>query len=108
MNDRQQLYPFGDAEGRVSSAWAWTTAMTSGRAAKIAAWMIEAAVLLVHRLTIEIELDDFFGAHQLRGARMSDQGMLGIVGVTDADMAVGVDDLLSYPASPLAPGGPPL
>jgi hypothetical protein len=30
---------------------------------------ITAAVLVAHRLTVQVELDDVFGAYQLRGER---------------------------------------
>ena len=38
MDHRPQLCPLGNAEGQ-GVLGMWTTAMTSGRAAKIAAWM---------------------------------------------------------------------
>jgi len=56
---------------------------------------IKAAVLVVHRLTVEVELDNVFAANQLRGERAGDQEAVGIVGVADTDMSIGVDDLLS-------------
>src|SRR4029077_15451124 len=55
---------------------------------------IEAAVLVPHRLTVQVELDDVLGAHQLRGERAGDQEAVGIVRGTDADMPVSVDDPL--------------
>ena len=64
---------------------------------------IKAAVLVPHRLSVQVELDDVLGAYQLRGKRAGDQEAVGIVRVTDADMAVGVDDLL--PAAPTAAAG---
>jgi hypothetical protein len=56
---------------------------------------IKAAVPVARRLTVQVEFDDVFGADQLRGERAGDQEAVGIVRVTNADMTVSVDDLLS-------------
>jgi hypothetical protein len=55
---------------------------------------IKAAPVVVHRLSVKVEFDDVFGAHQLRRKRAGDQEVVGIVRMSDAHMAVGVDDLL--------------
>src|SRR5580700_95478 len=55
---------------------------------------IETAVILAYGLTIEVKLEDVFGTDQLRGQRAGNQEAVGVVRVTDADMTVGVDDLL--------------
>src|SRR5262249_41151039 len=55
---------------------------------------IKAAVLVAHRLTVQVELDNVVGAHQFGGERAGDQKAIGIIRVANADMTVGVDDLL--------------
>ena|SRR5689334_22426803 len=55
---------------------------------------IKAAVLVGHRLAVQVELDNVVGADQLRRERAGDQEAVGIVGMANADMTVGVDDLL--------------
>src|SRR5271166_4094303 len=44
--------------------------------------------------TLQVEFDGGFGIHQLRGERAGGQEAVRIVRVTDADMAIGVDDPL--------------
>src|SRR5215472_1743705 len=56
---------------------------------------IKAAVLVSRRLTLEVELDNIFGTHQIGSKRAGNQKPVGIVRVADADMAVGVDHLLA-------------
>src|SRR5215472_16268219 len=56
---------------------------------------IKAGALVAYRLTLEVELDDVFGTHQLGSKRAGNQKAVGIVRVADADMAVGIDHLLA-------------
>src|SRR5215467_11629619 len=56
---------------------------------------IKAGALVAYRLTLEVELDDVFGTHQLGSERAGNQKAVGIVRVADADMAVGIDHLLA-------------
>ena len=57
MDHRTQPRRLATPNGRISSAWACTTAMTSGRASKIAAvdeaLEIERALVVAHRLPVE-------------------------------------------------------
>src|SRR6516165_684068 len=55
---------------------------------------IKGAVLAAYRLTVQVKFDNVFGGDQLRRERAGDQKSAGIAGVADADMPVGVDDLL--------------
>src|SRR5215472_12580727 len=48
---------------------------------------IKAGALVAYRLTLEVELDDVFGTHQLGSERAGNQKAVGIVRVADADMA---------------------
>ena len=98
MNHRPQLCPLGDAEGQGvlgmgvndgHDIWPRREDRRMDEALEI-----KAAVLLPHRLTVQVEFDDVLWGHQLRGERAGDQEAVGIVRVTDADMTVGVDDLL--------------
>ncbi len=58
------------------------------------AFEIELLAVVAHRLAVEVELDDIRGRDQFRGERARDQKAMRVVGVADADMAVGVDDVL--------------
>ena len=99
MEHRPQLCPLGDAEGQGVLGMG----MDDGHDIRPRredrrmneALEIKAAVLVPHRLTVQVELDDVLGTHQLRGERAGDQEAVGIVRVTDADMPVSVDDILA-------------
>ena len=84
--------------GSMSSAWACTTAidvrprLVDRRMDE--ALEIERALLVPHRLAVEAELDDVVLLDQLGRERARDEEALRIVGMADADVAVGVDHVL--------------
>ena len=98
MNDRPQRCPLGDAERQgvpgmgVDDGHDLRPRREDRRMYK--AFEIKAAVPAAHRPTVEVELDDVSGAHQLRRQRTGDQKAVGMVRVTNPDMAIGIDDLL--------------
>ena len=84
--------------GRMSSAWACTTDMDVRPRLEDGgvdeALEIERARLVAHRLAVEAELDDVVALHQVGRERAGEEEVLRIVGMADADMAVGVDHVL--------------
>ena len=56
---------------------------------------VERTLLVAHRLAVEAQLDDVLALHQLGRDRVREEEMLGIVGIADAHVAVGVHHLLS-------------
>src|SRR6516165_5137227 len=97
MNDRPQLCLLGDAERQGVLGMG----MDDGHDVRPCrenrpvdeALEVKAAVLVAHRLTVQVELDNVIWADQLRRERSGDQEAVGIVGMGNADVAVGVDDL---------------
>ena len=56
---------------------------------------IELMAVIAHGIAVEIELDNIVGTDQFRRERARDQKAVRVVGMTDADMAVGVDDIFA-------------
>jgi hypothetical protein len=98
VDHRPQLRCIGDAEGqrvfgvRVYYRHDFGPCRKDRRVNK--ALEIERAFLVAHRLSAEIELDDVIGGDEFRSDRTSDQKMGRVVGVSHADMAVGINHVL--------------
>src|SRR4051794_30286158 len=58
------------------------------------ALQVERTFLVFHRLPAHVELDDVLLLDQLRRQRARDEEGLRILGIADADMAIGVDHVL--------------
>ena len=56
---------------------------------------IERALLVAHRLAVQPELDDIVAFDQFGRHRAREEEMFRVVGIADADMAVGVHHLLA-------------
>src|SRR5262249_61671273 len=55
---------------------------------------VKHAFFLAHRLTVETELDNVFAVNEVRRERARDKEVLRLVGMADADVAIGVDHIL--------------
>src|SRR5258708_1378823 len=81
MDHRPQLCPLGDTEGQSVLRMGMNDSddIRPRREDRRMdeALEIKAAVLVPHRLTVQVELDDVLGAHQLRSERPGDQEAVG-------------------------------
>ena len=55
---------------------------------------VESALIVAHRVSFEIQLDDVVALHQVGSERPRKEEMLRIGGIANADMAVGIDHIL--------------
>ncbi len=51
---------------------------------------IERTLFVAHRLTVHAEFDDVVARYQFRRERTREEEMIGLVGMADADMAIGI------------------